>query len=41
MAAFLDMLAFSEGTSPVPGKVDGYNVNVGRTLFQATSTTHA
>lgn len=34
MAAFLDMLAYSEGTSTVPGSDDGYNVNVGRGLFQ-------
>ncbi|MCY1211520.1 hypothetical protein D9M72_232330 [compost metagenome] len=34
MAAFLDMLAYSEGTSTVPGSDDGYNVNVGRALFQ-------
>ncbi|AGW91652.1 hypothetical protein N234_16605 [Ralstonia pickettii DTP0602] len=29
MAAILDMLAYSEGTSTVPGSDDGYNVNVG------------
>lgn len=34
MAAFLDMLAYSEGTSTVLGSDDGYNVNVGRALFQ-------
>ena len=33
MAAFLDMLAFSEGTSTVAGSDDGYNVNVGGKLF--------
>lgn len=33
MAAFLDMLAYSEGTSTVRGSDDGYNVNVGRALF--------
>lgn len=33
MAAFLDMLAYSEGTSTMPGSDDGYNVNVGRELF--------
>lgn len=33
MAAFLDMLAFSEGTSTVSGSDNGYNVNVGRALF--------
>lgn len=33
MAAFLDMLAYSEGTSTVAGSDDGYNVNVGGKLF--------
>lgn len=32
--AFLDMLAISEGTSTVKGSDDGYNVNVGRRLFE-------
>lgn len=32
--AFLDMIAFSEGTSTVPGSDDGYNVMVGGTLFE-------
>ncbi|SDI77277.1 Muramidase (phage lambda lysozyme) [Pseudomonas flavescens] len=31
--AFLDMLAWSEGTSTVPHSDDGYNVLVGGTLF--------
>lgn len=31
--AFLDMLAWSEGTSTVVGSDDGYNVLVGGTLF--------
>lgn len=33
MAAFLDMLAYSEGTSTVAGSDNGYNVNVGGQLF--------
>lgn len=33
MAAFLDMLGFSEGTTTVEGSEDGYNVNVGGELF--------
>lgn len=33
MAAFLDMLGFSEGTTTVAGSDDGYNVNVGGKLF--------
>ncbi len=33
MAAVLDMLAFSEGTSTVAGSDDGYSVNVGGKLF--------
>lgn len=33
MAAFLDTLAFSEGTSTVAGSDDGYNLNVGGELF--------
>ncbi|CAG9173020.1 glycoside hydrolase family 104 protein [Cupriavidus respiraculi] len=33
MAAFLDMLGFSEGTTTVAGSDDGYNVNVGGELF--------
>lgn len=33
MAAFLDTIAFSEGTSTVRGSDDGYNVNVGGALF--------
>lgn len=32
--AFLDMLAWSEGTSTVLGSYDGYNVEVGGQLFQ-------
>lgn len=31
--AFLDMIAFSEGTTRVEGSDDGYNVLVGGTLF--------
>ena len=31
--AFLDMIAASEGTSTVEGSDDGYNVEVGGTLF--------
>lgn len=31
--AFLDMLAHSEGTATTPGSDDGYNVIVGRELF--------
>ncbi|UCJ18284.1 glycoside hydrolase family 104 protein [Pseudomonas sp. MM211] len=31
--AFLDMLAWSEGTSTIPHSDDGYNVLVGGTLF--------
>lgn len=30
---FLDLIAFSEGTSPVAGSDDGYNVLYGRGLF--------
>jgi muramidase (phage lysozyme) len=33
VAAFLDMLAVSEGTSTIAGSDDGYNVLVGGTLF--------
>lgn len=33
LRAFLDMIAFSEGTSTVKGSDDGYNVMVGGTLF--------
>lgn len=33
MAAFLDMLGFSEWTTTVAGSDDGYNVNVGGKLF--------
>lgn len=33
MAAFLDTLGFSEGTTTVAGSDDGYNVNVGGELF--------
>lgn len=33
MAAFLDMLGFSEGSTTVAGSDDGYNVNVGGKLF--------
>lgn len=33
MRAFLDMLAWSEGTSKVSGSDNGYNVIVGGTLF--------
>lgn len=33
LAAFLDMTAWSEGTSNCPGSDDGYNVEVGRRLF--------
>jgi muramidase (phage lysozyme) len=33
--AFLDMLAFSEGTSTVAGSDNGYNVLVGGTLFDS------
>jgi muramidase (phage lysozyme) len=33
MAAFLDMLAYSEGTSTMTGSDDGYNVNVGGSTF--------
>jgi len=35
LAAFLDMLAYSEGTSTVAGSDDGYNVLVGGTLFDS------
>ncbi|MBY4945401.1 glycoside hydrolase family 104 protein [Cupriavidus respiraculi] len=35
MAAFLDMLGFSEGTVTVAGSDDGYNVNVGGLLFSS------
>lgn len=37
MAALLDMLAYSEGTSTVPGD-DGYNVNVGGQIFRGYVT---
>lgn len=33
IAAFLDMIAFSEGTSTIPESDDGYNVLVGGGLF--------
>lgn len=33
VAAFLDMIAHSEGTSTVAGSDDGYNVDVGGKLF--------
>src|SRR6266567_3232165 len=33
--AFLDMIAFSEGTSTVAGSDNGYNVLVGGTLFDS------
>lgn len=33
LAAFLDMLAWSEGTEAVKGSDDGYNVIVGGSLF--------
>lgn len=33
LSAFLDMLAWSEGTLAVPGNANGYNVVVGGTLF--------
>ncbi len=32
--AFLDMIAYSEGTSTIAGSDNGYNVIVGETLFQ-------
>ena len=32
-SAFLDMIAFSEGTSPIPNSDNGYRVIVGGTLF--------
>ncbi|MGK9234795.1 glycoside hydrolase family 104 protein [Inquilinus limosus] len=35
VAAFLDMLAYSEGTSTIAGSDDGYNVLVGGTLFDS------
>lgn len=34
VCAFLDMIAWSEGTSRVPCSEDGYNVVVGGTLFR-------
>lgn len=34
LAAFLDMLAYSEGTSTVAGSDNGYNVIVGGTLLE-------
>lgn len=34
LAAFLDMIAFSEGTQRVVGSDDGYDVLVGGTLFK-------
>lgn len=35
LCAFLDMIAFSEGTSTVKGSDDGYNVLVGGGLFKS------
>lgn len=35
MAAFLDVIAFSEGTSTIMESDDGYNVNVGGSLFRS------
>lgn len=35
VGAFLDMIAFSEGTTTTKGSDDGYNVIVGRTLFDS------
>jgi muramidase (phage lysozyme) len=32
--AFLDMIGFSEGTTTIAGSDDGYNVEVGGTLFE-------
>ncbi|CAG9172323.1 hypothetical protein CURE108131_23300 [Cupriavidus respiraculi] len=39
MAAFLDMLGFSEGTTTVAGSDDGYNVTVGE-LFAGYGQHH-
>jgi len=33
LAAFLDVVGYSEGTASLAGSDEGYNVNVGRTLF--------
>ncbi|HEY9460810.1 MAG TPA: glycoside hydrolase family 104 protein [Paralcaligenes sp.] len=41
VCAFLDMLAWSEGTSTMKGSDDGYNVIVGHTLFPATPAGYA
>ena len=34
MAAFLSMIAYSEGTSKIPGGMDGYRVIVGSTIYK-------